>query len=374
VSGGQGNPVDEEPFAAAGVASVINAAGKMTALGGSAQDPVVAAAQALAAGAHVDLDALRRAVGERIADRCGGEAACITSGAAAGICISIAAVLTGADPERVRLVPDRLDGAREVILQAGHDVFFGAYVEQMIRVGGGVPVVVGSTERVTEADVLAQIGPRTACLMYVQSHHCIQDGRVDFDRFVALAHQARLPLVVDAAAEADLRRYVAAGADLTTYSGGKAIGGPTSGFIVGRRDLVQACEAQGIGIARAMKVGKEQIMGLLTALDRYPPPPVWRQVLDALAEALAPLDGITAAEVPDRAGRDIARLGLRPAAGQFLLEDLVAWLRDGTPSIRTRNHQLNEGVVLFDPRELTLASVPVIRDRIAEFLRTSGGR
>jgi D-glucosaminate-6-phosphate ammonia-lyase len=367
--------VSDEPFAAAGVPRVINAAGKMTALGGSAQHPAVATAQAAAAQAHVDLEALRAAVSREIAARCGAEAACITTGAAAGLCISVAAVLTGTDPERVRRVPDRLDGPRDVLLQAGHDVFFGASVEQMIRVGGGVPVVAGARERVTETDLRAAIGATTAALLYVQSHHCIQDDRVDLDAFVALSREVGVPVIVDAAAEEDLERYVAAGADLVIYSGGKAIGGPTSGFVVGRSALIAACELQGIGIARAMKVGKEQIMGLLTALDRYPPPPAWRAVVDALVEALTPLPGIVVERVPDRAGRTIERVGLRSAA-TFALEDLVVWLRDGTPSIRIRNHQLKEGLVLFDPRELDLAHVPLIRARLAAFLRTHvvGGR
>ncbi|MFU8817119.1 MAG: hypothetical protein ACNA7W_17370, partial [Pseudomonadales bacterium] len=366
------DPFADDPFAIAGVPRVINAAGKMTALGGSAQAPPVAAAQAAAARAHVDLDLLRAAVSARIAERCGAEAACITTGAAAGICISVAAVLTGADADRVRMVPDRLDGPREIILQAGHDVFFGASVEQMIRVGGGRPRVVGSAQGVTADDVRAGIGAETACLMYVQSHHCIQENRLDLNAFVALAREAGVPLIVDAAAEADLQRYLAAGADLVAYSGGKAIGGPTSGFVVGRADLVRACEMQSAGIARAMKVGKEQIMGLLTAVNRYPPPEAWRDVLDALAEALTPLSGLVTARVPDRAGRDIERLGVRPQGDAFLLEDLVAWLTSGTPSIRTRNHQLREGVVLFDPRELELSHVPLIRDRMAAFLKTLG--
>jgi uncharacterized pyridoxal phosphate-dependent enzyme len=358
----------ENPFAVAGVATVINAAGKMTALGGSAQTEPVAAAQAAAARAHVDLDELRRAAGARIAARCGSEAACVTTGAAAGLCISVAAVLTGTDPDRIRRVPDRLDGPREVILQAGHDVFFGAAVEQMIRLGGGVPVVVGSHERVDVSDVSGRLGAATACLVYVKSHHCIQERRVGFDAYLRLAHAARLPLIVDAAAEADLETCVAAGADLVTYSGGKAIGGPTCGFIAGRRALIEACELQNAGIARPMKVGKEQIMGLLAALDRFPPPDHWRQVLDALMAALAPLPHLVTSRVPDRAGRDIERAGVRPHRGAFSPEDLVSWLEHGTPSIRTRKHQLEDGLVLFDPRELGPEHVPVIRDRVAAFL------
>lgn len=357
------------PFEPAGVPPVINAAGKMTALGGSAQTAPVAAAQAAAARAHVDLDVLRRAAGARIAIRCGADAACITTGAAAGICVAVAAVLTGCDRERVARVPDRLDGPREVVLQAGHDVSFGAPVEQMIRLGGGLPVIAGSRERVAADDIRARLGPQTACLLYVKSHHCIQERRVGFDEFVALAHDAGRPLVVDAAAESDLVSYLAAGADLVTYSGGKAIGGPTSGFIAGRGELIEACELQGYGIARPMKVGKEQIMGLLAALDAYPPPDAWRRVIDALAEALTPLPWLTISRERDRAGRDIERLGIRAADGAFAIEELVRWLESGSPSIRTRNHQLRDGLMLLDARELELAHVGVIRDRVAAFTR-----
>lgn len=356
------------PFARLSVPTVINAAGKMTALGGSAQADAVAAAQAAAAGAHVDLDALRRAAGARVAARCGAAAGCITTGAAAGLCISVAAILTGTDRSRIGLIPDRIDGPREVLLQAGHDVHFGATVEQMLRLGGGQPVIAGSQERVTPDDLRAHLGPATALLLYVQSHHCIQDHRVGLDTMIALAHRAGLPLVVDAAAEDDLERYVAAGADLVCYSGGKALGGPTSGFIVGRADLIEACELQGYGIARPMKVGKEQIMGLMAALDAYPLPDAWRAVFDALRAALATLPGIDVIDVPDRAGRDIMRVGVRDRGLRFEPADLIRFLTGGTPSIRTRNHQAGEGLVLFDPRELRLAQVPAIRARMAEFL------
>jgi len=360
----------DNPFGALGVATVINAAGKMTALGGSAQPPAVAVAQAAAAGAHVDMDELRRAAGARVAAVCGAESGCITTGAAAGICISVAAILTGTDRGRIAEIPDVASGPRAVLLQSGHDVHFGATVVQMIRLGGGRPVIAGGRDAVTLTDLRDLIGPATACLLFVQSHHCVQEGRVPLEGMVGLARAAGIPLIVDAAAEADLQRYVAAGADLVCYSGGKAIGGPTAGFIVGRRDLIEACELQGHGIARPMKVGKEQVMGLMAALAEYPPPEHWRAVLAELFDALAALPGIRVALVPDRAGRAIERVGVTPGDCRFEPVELVRFLTDGAPSIRTRNHQLQEGLVLFDPRELRPAHVPEIRDRVAAFLET----
>lgn len=360
------------PFARLSVPTVINAAGKMTALGGSAQSTTIAAAQAEAAGAHVDLDRLRRAAGARVAALCGAEAGCVTTGAAAGICISVAAVLTGTDRKRIAAIPDLIDGPREVLMQSGHDVNFGATVEQMVRLGGGRPVIAGTREAVMREDLEGAIGPGTACLLYVQSHHCVQERRVPLSVMIELAHGSGLPLIVDAAAEEDLQAYVAAGADLVTYSGGKAIGGPTSGFIVGRADLIEACELQGYGIARPMKVGKEQIMGLMAALDAYPLPDGWRSVLDNLFAALAALPGLRVSRVPDRAGRSIERVGVAPGDRPFDPAALARFLAAGEPSIRTRNHQLGEGVVLFDPRELREAHVPVIAARIAAFVDSLG--
>lgn len=348
-----------KPYGQIDMAPVINAAGKLTALGGSVQSTAVAEAQAAAARAHVDLAALRLAAGKRIAAATGAEAGCVTSGAAAGIVISVAAVLTGNDLDRVRRLPE-VAGPNEILLQAGHDIDFGAQVSQMIRLAGGQPVVFGSREAVTETDLTTALSERAAAILFVKSHHCVQHGRLPLEAMVGRG----IPVLVDAAAEADLRTYVAAGADLVTYSGGKAIGGPTCGLIAGCASMIEACELQERGVARAMKVGKEQIAGLLTALDEAADSAAVSVVLDALHAGLAALAG--ARIVPDRAGRDIRRVALDLPPVQ--LRDLVAFLRDGRPSIRTRNHQLGEGYVLFDPREMRLDQVPTVVARVRAFL------
>lgn len=347
-----------KPYGHLDIAPVINAAGKLTALGGSAQSVRVAQAQATAAQTHVDMAALRLAAGQRIAAATGAEAACVTTGAAAGIAISVAAVLAGTALDRVRRLPE-VEGPDEILLQAGHDVDFGALVTQMIRLAGGRPVVIGSEEAVAEADLASALSERTAAILFVQSHHCIQHGRLPLEAMVGRG----VPVLVDAAAEADLRGYIARGADLVTYSGGKAIGGPTCGFIAGRASMIEACEIQDRGIARTMKVGKEQIAGLLTALDEFTGPQANSDVLDALYAGLGAVADVRI--VPDRAGREIRRVALHLPAAR--LRDLVAFLRDGRPSIRTRNHQLGEGYVLFDPREMRLDQVPTVVARVRAF-------
>ncbi|MCZ6868706.1 MAG: beta-eliminating lyase-related protein [Gammaproteobacteria bacterium] len=369
------------PYAHFKVPTVINAAGKLTALGGTAQGKKVAEAQAMAAQSHVDLESLRRRAGEIIAGITGAEAASITTGAAAGVAISVAAAITGTDVGLVHRLPDSGGLANRVLLQAGHAVNFGAPVEQMIRLGGGQPQIVGWVNSVPEALLASEFehSEDVAAFVFVQSHHCVQERMIALPRCIELCHQHGVPVLLDAAAEEDLEKYVALGVDLVTYSGGKALGGPTSGFIAGRRELVEACELQTRGIARTMKVGKESIVGLLTAIEDYiqrdHAAQTERHVLvnRCLVDALTPFADTADVSIRgDEAGRAIERVAVRARDASFDVRDLVAFLRDGNPSVRTRNHHLDDGVVLFDPREVSEEQARAVAKRLAEFFeRTS---
>ena len=354
---------------------VINAAGKLTALGGSAQSEAVAFAQAKAAQQHVDLSRLRQIAGEQVATYTGAEAACITTGAAAGIAISVAAVLTGTDMDRIQQLP-RVEGGNGILLQAGHAVNFGATVTQMIRLGGGSPHIVGSTNSVSErllADTVE--GGTFEGMVYVQSHHCVQENMVPLPSCVDICHRCAIPVIVDAAAEEDLEHYISLGVDLVTYSGGKAFGGPTVGFIAGKRVLIEACEMQFAGIARPMKVGKEAIAGLLVALEAYTSadPEVRRAELtrinDLIVGGLCDCSSYRVFLKPDEADRPFERVAIGAATSTFEVRDLVAFLAGGSPSIRTRNHHLDQGIVLLDPRELTPSDAEVIIERLKVFDR-----
>jgi D-glucosaminate-6-phosphate ammonia-lyase len=252
-----------------GIQRVINAAGRMTMLGGSALAPDVADAMAEAGRTYGRLADLHQRAGELIAEHTGAEAAVVTTGAAAGIVLMAAACVAGSDPAAVELLPDVAHEKRDVLVQIGHMVSFGAPVAQMIRLGGGRAVSVGWANGVRPDHLSAAIGPNTAAFLYVQSHHTVHHGMLPLGHCLELCHAKGVPVIVDAAAEEDPRLYVAMGCDLVAYSGGKAFGGPTSGFVAGRKELVAACRAQERGVARPMKVGKEAIVGLLVALERY---------------------------------------------------------------------------------------------------------
>ena len=360
-------------FRRLGLPPIVNAAGKLTALGGSAQADEVAEAQREAAQVHVDLAVLRERAGARIAELAGADAASIVPGAAAGIAIAVAACITGNDLERVRRLPDTHGLPNGVVLQSGHDIDFGAEVTQMIALGGGRSIVIGTAERVDEQALKDALADRAqiVAFVYVQSHHCKQEGRIPLADCIATCHHAGVPVIVDAAAEEDLRHYIAVGADLVTYSGGKAFGGPTVGFIAGSRERVAACELQQRGIGRAMKVGKEQIAGLLVALERYAARDVdseskrRRARVRRLYERLRKLARVTVRIQADEAGRDIERVAIAPADGD--VRALVAHLQNGTPSIRTRNHHVQDGYVLIDPREVADEQLDAIVARVAAY-------
>lgn len=353
--------------------TVINAAGKLTALGGSAQSAGVAAAQATWAQRHVDLAGMRRVAGEKISRLTGGEATCITTGAAAGIAISVAAVITGTNRDLIRRIPD-LAGENRILLQAGHAVNFGAPVEQMIRLGGGNPEIFGSTNSVTEQNLVDILDKESVkALLYVKSHHCVQDNMISLARCIALCQAKEVPVIVDAAAEEDLRQYIGAGADLVTYSGGKAFGGPTVGFITGRKSLIDACERQSLGIARAMKVGKEAIAGLVAALDEYTAADPAARLADFSSINEAIMTGIETCRhynvhlKPDEAGRPYARVAISARNEAFNIRDLVTFLARESPAVRTRNHHLDQGIILIDPRELGHQEAAVIVGKLVAF-------
>lgn len=353
-------------------AKVINAAGKLTALGGSAQSQSVAETQAVAAQMHFDMDVLRREVAAEIADHCGAEAACVTSGAAAGLTIGVAAMLCRHDPALASQLP-RLQEPQSVVIQAGHNINFGADIEQMVHLAGAGTTIAGTIERVVEADLATALDGGPSAMLYVQSHHCIQENRLALSRCVELAQAAEVPVMVDAAAEDDLRKYIAMGADLVTYSGGKAFGGPTSGFIVGRQSLIELCELQFRGIARPMKVSKEQLVGLAQAILEYTGRNhdaalrEWENQNQTLLEAFADSPVYRLEIKPDEAGREFSRVAVMPKAERFDCHDLVRFLAKGKPSIRTRNHQVQEQRILIDPRELSNADLDEVIARLKAF-------
>ncbi|MBA4493898.1 DgaE family pyridoxal phosphate-dependent ammonia lyase [Paenactinomyces guangxiensis] len=355
-----------------GLKKIVNASGKMTALGASAVHPKVAGAISEAAMDYVDIQELMVAAGKTIATVTGAEDGCPTSGAAAGIAISVAAVIAGTNLTRIEKLPFSDGLKNEILIQKGHAVHFGASVTQMISLGGGKVIEAGQANHVEKDHLIHSVTDQTAALFYVKSHHAVQKGMQSLETMISIAKERVIPVIVDAAAEEDLRKYINMGADLVIYSGGKAIEGPTSGFICGRSHLIEACRAQYQGIGRAMKVGKEAVVGLLTALKRYESredlSQEQKQRMLRLVEQIKGMAGIEGRVVQDEAGREIYRAELRIDSEKFGMSacELIRHLESGDPAIYTRNHYANTGMIYIDPRPLLPGQEQLIIKRIKE--------
>ncbi|MFE0177187.1 hypothetical protein ACFWZ2_33265 [Streptomyces sp. NPDC059002] len=364
------------------VAPIVSAQANSTPLGGCTLSDGVIAAMGNAARSHVDVDQFWRAAGGFLADVTGSEDACPVTGAAAGMAIAVAACVAGTDALRVQRLPDPGDRPHEIVLQKGHSISYGgAPIAQMIAMGGGRTVEVGAVNETLRSHVVSAVTERTAALVYVTSRtHAVHRKGVPLDELVAIGRERGVPVIVDAAGEGDLRRWVASGADLVIYSGPKMLGAPTSGFICGGRDLVAACRAQYSGIARPMKVGKENLLGLLQAVREYTAvtdeerAAEQRERMTKLAARLEKLPGLSTQVAQDDSGRAIYRvlLTIDPASAGRSAATLAEEMTAGVPSIHLRDFKLHLGQLEVDPRALSADGEEAVVRRLAELLADRG--
>jgi L-seryl-tRNA(Ser) seleniumtransferase len=328
----------------------------LTILGGTVMPPEVRAAMDEAAGAYVDLPTLLERAGRHLADLIGVPGAFVSTGAAGGIAVAVAAALTGTDRSRVHALP-RTDGRpNEVVaLRAGHP----NYMHQAAEMVGGAIVEVGGPDAATVDDFAGAIGPRTAAILYVYPYveatlAAAGQRAATIAAVGQLARRAGVPLIVDAAAELPprekLTRFHREGADLVVFSGGKGLFGPQStGLVVGRADLVEACRLNSnpnSSVGRGMKVGKEEVAGLVRAVELFLERDEaavfreWERRCRVVAERLAGLPGVGARVLSsDPRGRppEAARCFVTiedPALGSG--RDVAERLARGTPPIHVR--------------------------------------
>ena len=256
-----------ESYRALGVRPLINAGGTYTTLTGSVISPEVRDAMAEASRYFVPLIDLQLAVGERLAKIIGVEAAMVTCGATSSIALATAACVTQGDPDKIRRIPDTTGMKNEVIMVKSHRMGF----DHAARMVGTKIIEVETPEELEKA-----FNEKTAMLFYVHLYE--QRGKINRNHFIAAGKRHNVPVFNDAAAElppvTNLSAIVGEGFDLVGFSGGKGLRGPqASGLLVGRKDLIDAAHKNNNPhsdtIGRAMKVGKEEIMGLLKAVEIY---------------------------------------------------------------------------------------------------------
>lgn len=395
-------------YDALGVRTVINASGTLTRLGGSRMSPDVLAAMAEAAASYVHIDELQTKAGEVIAEITGAEAGYVTTGAAAALTLGTAACVAGLDVGKMDRLPDTTGMKNEIVVQRGHrnayDHAIRAAGIQFVEVGYlGYPGAGGTFGwQIDEA-----ITERTAA---VACPILDTPGTLTLPEVAEIAHAKGIPVIVDAAAElpprANLKRFIAEGADLVAFSGGKAIGGPqASGILAGRADLIASVALQhqdmdvraatwnkrgliaggtvrGVphqGFGRSMKVGREEVIGLLTALKAFAAgsdeadAQAWSGLLSRIEAMLGEISGVRLRQqFNPRRPIPYLLIDLDEAKLGFTAYDVVNALLQGDPAIAVVESRAEFGQIAVNAMGITCEEAETIGRRLREVLTGIG--
>lgn len=355
-----------------GLKEVINASGKMTILGVSKVAKSVQETQAMAGDCFFEMSELVERTGAYIAELLAVEEAVIVASASAGIAQSIAAVIGQGDRYHLYHPYDNRFERREIVMPKGHNVDYGTAVEVMIAQGGGQLVEAGYANMCSTSHLEMMITPQTAAILYIKSHHTVQKSMLTVSEAAQVAKKYSLPLIVDAAAEEELTSYYHQGADLVIYSGAKAIEGPSSGLVLGRKPFVEWVRLQSKGMGRSMKIGKDNILGLTQALENFVKEgsesgQSMKERLRPFVAELNQFPELTAAIIQDGAGRDIYRAEVR-VQGKVTAAEVIDQLKSQSPAIYTRDYRGNNGIIEFDVRAVTKQEMAKIIQRLQVIL------
>lgn len=359
-------PKPRDYFAELGVRTFINAAGTYTALTASIMDPEVKQAWEYASDRYVALTELQDKVGERLASMLGVESAMVTSGAAGALTIGTAACLTGTDQAAIRRLPDLTGLKSEVIVQKKHRIVY----DHAVRVTGVKLIEVETAEELERA-----ISPKTAMLFFV--NFADPAGQVKREEFIAIGKKHNIPTLLDAAADVppaeNLSKYNKMGFDLVTFSGGKGLRGPQSaGLLLGRKDLIAAARLNtspfGDTIARGMKVNKEEMLGMLAAVEVYLKKDhaaewkEWERRVRVIVDSVRDLPTIQTETVVPEIANQVPHLKIWWDQGAIALTppEAMKRLREGKPSIEacpmTNSKQLAFGVWMMQPGDAEIVA------------------
>lgn len=342
-----------------GVRPFINAAGTYTTHSGSLMRPEVMEAINYGAQFFVEVEELNDAVGKRIASLVGSEAAMVTAGAASALTLGTAGIITGVDRGKINRIPDLSGMKSEVIIQKSHRFPY----DHAIR-NTGVRLV----EVTSRAELERSISEKTAMLFFLNYGN--SKGEIKDAEFVEIGKKVQIPTFNDCAADVhppeNISKWIKMGFDLVCFSGGKGLAGPQSaGLLLGRKDLIAAARANNsptaATIGRGMKVNKEEMLGILVALESFLQRDhanewqEWERRAKLIIDGITTVPGVKAEMyLPEVFNRwphirvtwDEAKIGVKPA-------DVIRKMRAGEPSILVWSGQnaLDLGVITLKPGE-----------------------
>ena len=364
-------------------------------------EPEVLEAMQGAASSYVRIADLQESASKVIAAMTGAEAGVVTSGASAALTLAMAACIAGLDPELMNRLPDTRGLRNQVIVPRLHRNDY----DHALRAAGARIIEIGFIHSTFTYELENTINDKTAAIFFLASQ-C--SGSLPLEVVTETAHRHQIPVIVDAAAELpppnNLKNFISQGADLVAFSGGKHLHGPqSSGFLCGKKDLILSASLQlqdmdvspktwvyrdlieqgrlagppHHGIGRGFKVGKEEIVGLLTALQIYPNRDferelnTWALRIREIVDGLDAVKGVKASYIfPTETGRPVpaAHIWIDRAATGLSAEDVINQLEAGDPIIAAYENMAYRDFIVIFPEALRDGDPGVIVRRISEIL------
>jgi D-glucosaminate-6-phosphate ammonia-lyase len=355
-----------------GIRPVINGIGVVTILGGSIMPAEVMQAMEEAAKFFVPLPELQQKAGAKIAALVGVPGAMVTAGCASSITVATAACIARGDAERLSRLPDTCGMKNEIVQQKSH---LSGYEAQIQLVGARI-VWVETREELDRA-----INDRTAMMFFLNKAN--SDGRIRREEWIQVGQNHGVPTFCDAASDlppaAHLSQYVRDGFDLVGLSGGKALLGPQcSGLLLGRKDLIEAgllAISPNDGIGRGMKVGKEEIMGLVAAIERYlkVDHEAENRELEArvehIVQVLSGINGLRAQQSVPEIANHVPHVSLEwnSSIQKLTSKQVVQMLHDGDPPIAVLDTE--EGRLLISVWMMRGTEHQIVAKRLREIFK-----
>lgn len=346
-------PLSRDFFKELGIRTFINAAGTYTSMTGSLMPKEVTDAITYGTSDYVNLDELQDKVGERIAQLLNCEYATVSSGCFGAMSIGMAGVLCGTDQEKVKQLPNTEGMKNEVILQESHNI---GYTQALTNTGAKL-IRVKTAKELEKA-----ISKKTAMLWFLNAN--TEQGEIKQEEFIALGKKHNIPTFIDCAADVppveNLFKFTKMGFDLVAFSGGKGIRGPQSaGLLLGKRKYIEAARMhtppRGTTIARGMKVNKEEVLGMLVALELYLAKDhkkewqLWEDQIKLISDNAKSVKGVeTEIHVPPHANH-VPSLRIRwdENVVKISKDEMRKKLRDGHPSIETVGNKEEVGITTW---------------------------
>ena len=340
-------------FKELGLRTFINAAGTYTSMTGSLMPKEVIEAISYSADEYVNLDDLQDKVGERIAELLECEYATVSSGCFGAMSIGMAGVITGKDPKKVKQLPNTNGMKNEVIMQESHSI---GYAQALTNVGAKI-VKVKTAKQLENA-----ISNKTCMLWFLNAH--TDRGEIKWEEFISLGKKYKIPTFIDCAADVppveNLFRFTKMGFDLVAFSGGKGLRGPQSaGLLLGKREYIEAARMhtppRGETIARGMKVNKEEVLGMLAALELYLEKDhnkeweMWESQIKLISESASSVEGVeTEIHVPKYANHvPSLRIRWNEKKVKISPNEVRKQLSEGHPSIQTVGDSTSIGITTW---------------------------